>query len=146
MLIWLGIGEHEVQIETQGPKVLVRLPKPCALQECGETLVPVTEDDDEFEYDIGPTSNPFESGNGGHSWYFLATYLRRHPHSGVLTLSETGIALCRPEEQVWGLCLYPNHPFHTAMSLPSEASTSLEMAFRKLQNPFRLIQGGLAGK
>lgn len=148
MQVWLGIGNHEIQIDLPGSGLKLCLPKPGTLHQDGCAILPSADCETLWEFDIHPIDRGYED-DSSRSWYYLASYLWEDPNTRVTAACETKVVLCRDANASWGICIYPEPGASLLLSLPVDLAQDMETVFAShpLPRAFipRVIPGGEGG-
>jgi hypothetical protein len=129
MEIWLGIGDHEVQMDTRGPGLAIALPRASVITYNDETLHPIAYDDQNATFDLAPPDRGECWGNH-RTWGYRIT-LTFEDDQEQFTVDYI-VSLCREHDGTWGVCVYPEGGSGMLTVFPEEVSESLEESFDEL--------------
>lgn len=134
MEIWLGVGDHEVQMDLRGPGLSITLPQSSLVKFKDKRLEPISSDESTSEYDLCPVDRGEcqgdDEGDTCRSWDYQITYILEDETNSYSI--DYIVNVCRQEDGTWGLCLYPETSSGSMLVFPDYVSESLESIFEEL--------------
>jgi hypothetical protein len=148
MRLWLGIGEHEIQIDFKGQELELRLPwvnPPCEVECDGIFIDPSRELESAREFNLIPLG-PGVNVEGYRLWRYWVKYMWENPSTKDSELCLTCVDLCRDDDGSWGMVIHPESGTAVLVNIPEATTKNLESTFRTFPDlwPFTpvVVQGG----